>query len=646
MSRQILSLLFLYALLGASACSKPPADNEQLADSKQTDAVNTQVTEAEMGSDFELADTSSVGGQAYMKACASCHEQGLNKAPHRAMLLLMSAQSIHRAMTKGVMQQQAASLSNDEKVAVAEFLAGNRIVDLSESAEPLLCEGEAAEFDYVEPPVYAGWGLNLQSTHEISTELAGLDKSNVGKLKLKWAFAYPGAVRTRSQPGLAGGAMYVGSHGGTVYALSRETGCVRWSFDASSEVRHAIVISPWTAGDVSAQPMVYFGDLIGNLYALNAITGELKWRERPSEHPNATLTATPALHAGTLYVPISSLEVVPAREPDYECCNFRGSVIAYDSVTGERKWQTFTIPELPVAQQKNAAGTQNYGPSGAPVWNTPAIDLKRNQLTVGTGENYSSPASGESDAIIAMDLTTGKVNWVFQATAGDAWNTACGSDPGINCPVENGPDYDFGAGTLLAQDLTGREYVIGGQKSGWVHALSPKTGELIWQTRVGRGGVHAGVYFGMAAEGGRLFVPISDTPDGREYQEPPQPGMYALDLSTGDFLWKMPADNICRDDQQFCNPGYPQAITATPELVLAGSNDGHFRVFDADNGEILWDIDTAVEYETVSAGRATGGSFGGGAGPLAYEGQLILNSGYGFGGKMPGNALLVFEVEQ
>jgi polyvinyl alcohol dehydrogenase (cytochrome) len=150
----------------------------------------------------------------------------------------------------------------------------------------------------------------------------------------------------------------------------------------------------------------------------------------------------------------------------------------------------------------------------------------------------------------------------------------------------------------------------------------------------------------MAAEGGRLFVPISDTPDGREYQEPPRPGMYALDLSTGDFLWEMPADNICRDDQQFCNPGYPQAITATPELVLAGSNDGHFRVFDADNGEILWDIDTAVEYETVSAGRATGGSFGGGAGPLAYEGQLILNSGYGFGGKMPGNALLVFEVEQ
>ena len=638
MSRRFLSMVFLLTFLGLPACSEPPNDARQVGDPV------TQVTEAELSADFDMADTSSAGGQAYMRVCASCHEQGLNKAPHRAMLLLMSAQSIHRAMTMGVMQIQSASLLDDEKVAVAEFLAGNSMQDVF--AEPLACEGNANEFNYDEPPVFDGWGLTPGSTHAISTDLAGLDKSNIGSLKLKWAFAYPGAVRTRSQPGLAGGALYVGSHGGTVYAFDRDTGCVRWSFDASSEVRNAIVISPWTAGDKSASPMAYFGDLIGNLYALDAVTGDLKWRVRPSEHPNATLTATPSLHDGTLYVPISSLEVVPAKEPDYECCNFRGSVVAYDAKTGERKWQTFTIPEPPVAQEKNGAGTQNYGPSGAPIWNSPAIDSKRNQLTIGTGENYSSPASPESDAIIAIDLTSGKVNWVFQATAGDAWNVACGNDPGYNCPIEDGPDYDFGAGTLLAQDRAGRDYVIGGQKSGWVHALDPDTGKLVWQTKVGRGGIHAGVYFGMAAEGGRLYVPITDTPDGREYPEPARPGMYALDLGTGEFLWKAPAKNICREDQKFCNPGYPQAITATPELVLAGSNDGHFRVFDADNGEILWDIDTAIEYETVGGGRAFGGSFGGGGAPLAYQGELILNSGYGFAGKMPGNALLVFEVEQ
>ena len=285
------------------------------------------------------------------------------------------------------------------------------------------------------------------------------------------------------------------------------------------------------------------------------------------------------------------------------------------------------------------------GPSGAPIWNSPAIDIKRNQLTIGTGENYSSPASGESDAVIAFDLTTGDVNWVYQATVGDAWNVACGQEEDANCPVEDGPDFDFGAGTLLAQDIEGNEYVIGGQKSGVVHAIDPDTGKAVWKTKVGRGGIHAGVYFGMAADNGRLFVPISDTPDGREYPEAPRPGMYALDLRNGEYIWKSPAENICREDQPLCQPGYPAAITVMEEIVVAGSNDGHLRIFDAETGSILWDKDTAIEFDSLGGGKAKGGSFGGGAAPIAFEGQLIVNSGYGFAGKMPGNALLVFEVE-
>jgi polyvinyl alcohol dehydrogenase (cytochrome) len=148
----------------------------------------------------------------------------------------------------------------------------------------------------------------------------------------------------------------------------------------------------------------------------------------------------------------------------------------------------------------------------------------------------------------------------------------------------------------------------------------------------------------MAVQGDRLFVPISDTPDGREYAEDPRPGMYALDLRTGEYLWQAPSANICRDEQTFCQPGYAGAITATPDLVIAGSIDGHLRVFDAGTGEVLWDFDTAIEFNDVSGATARGGSFGGGAAPLAYKGQLIVNSGYGFALKMPGNALLVFET--
>jgi len=640
---QVMSVRFfayIFFVVHLTGFAKPP---DALAEATRLIDGNTDLDE-QLSKDFGLGDLSSPGGQLYEKACASCHEQGIDRAPQRAMLLLMSPESIYRAMTKGVMQPQAAALSEEERVSVSEFLARMKIGDLLANEAPN-CEGESNEFNFSEPPVFSGWGLDHAGTHAISTETAGLNKENIKQLKVKWAFAYPGALRARSQPALAGGAIYVGSHGGTVYAFDRDTGCVRWFYEASAEVRTGIVVSPWETGDVSARPMVFFGDLIGNQYALDAITGHIVWRQRPDEAPTATLTGTPTLHDGVLYVPVSSLEVVPAAEPDYECCHFRGSVVAYDSKTGEQKWQSFTIPDVPVKQGKNAVGTQNYGPSGAPIWSSPAIDIARSQLLVGTGENYSSPASGESDAIIAFDLETGATNWVFQATAGDAWNTACGQQEDANCPVEDGPDYDFGAGVIVAQDSDRRDYVLGGQKSGIVYAVDPESGKLIWQTKVGRGGVHAGVYFGIAAINGSVFVPISDTPDGREYPEARRPGMYALDVATGEFLWKGPSENVCREEQTICEPGYAGAITTTPELVIAGSIDGHLRIYDTTNGEILWDYDTAIEFDAVAGDTARGGAFGGGSAPLAYQGQLIVNSGYGFARKMPGNALLVFEVE-
>jgi len=380
MRTKTLSAISWLIVVGLVSCSKLEMDKIELP----FNSLETVVAE-ELSSDFTLADTSTPSGKIYTNTCASCHEQGLDRAPHRTMLLLMSPDSIYRALTRGVMQAQSAGLSDENKIAVAEFLGGGKMGDMTATPEPAQCKGGSKEFDYNEPPVFKGWGLTQASTHSIPADTAGLNKKNIASLKLKWVFSFPGALRTRSQPALAGGAIYVGSHGGTVYAFDRETGCARWTFDASAEVRTGIVISPWDTGDKTAEPIAYFGDLIGNLYAIDAITGELKWRARPDEHPNTTLTGTPSLHQGTLYVPVSSLEVVPAAEPDYECCHFRGSVVAYNALTGAQRWQGFTIAEEPSARTLNAAGTQNYGPSGAPVWNSPAIDIKRNQLTVGTG---------------------------------------------------------------------------------------------------------------------------------------------------------------------------------------------------------------------------------------------------------------------
>jgi polyvinyl alcohol dehydrogenase (cytochrome) len=581
------------------------------------------------------------GGKVYAARCASCHDKGLNRAPQKGMLALMTPESIDRALTEGVMKPQGSALSPQDRRNVAQFLARRPMG--AEPAPPLMCAAGASPFDFDEPPPFSGWGLTPRSDHAIPTEVAGLDRANVGRLKLKWALAFPNAIRARSQPALAGGAVFVGSHDGTVFALDRETGCARWTFHAGAEVRTGIVVSPWTAGDRGARPLVYFGDLVGNVHAVDAQSGKPVWKRKPDAHPNATITAAPVLHEGRLYVAVSSLEEGRASDPTYPCCLFRGSLVSYDARTGAKGWQTY-MTEPPTPRGVNAAGARRFGPSGVALWNSPSVDAARGRLYIATGDNYSSPTTGTSDAVVAFDMKTGKMAWVFQALENDAWNGACDSLDKTNCPEEDGPDYDFGAGTILARASDGRDYVLAGQKSGIAWALDAETGALAWKTKVGRGGVVAGIHFGIAAWGDALYVPVSDVPDGRSYDEPPRPGLYALDIRTGKFLWKAPARDVC-GGRPFCNPGYGGAITATPELVLAGSIDGHLRAYDAASGKVLWDFDTAREFRPVNGATARGGSMGGGAAPIAYRGMLIMNSGYGFVGAMDGNVLLAFEVE-
>jgi polyvinyl alcohol dehydrogenase (cytochrome) len=276
------------------------------------------------------------GAEIYGGSCGGCHEQGLNRAPQRFMISQMTPESIRRALTEGVMRGMAASanLNAADIDAVAQYVSGRPMG--ASIRPPLMCKPGASPFDYAEPPVFAGWGLSPGSTHTIPTRVAGIDRANVGKLTLKWTLAFPNALRARSQPTLAAGAIFVGSHDGTVFALDRATGCARWTFAAPAEVRTGIVVSPWRAGDKSARPLVFFGDLIGDVFALDAKTGDMVWKARPDPHANTTITAAPVFSDGVVYVPVSSLEEGRASNPAYACCTVRGSLVAYRATTGGR----------------------------------------------------------------------------------------------------------------------------------------------------------------------------------------------------------------------------------------------------------------------------------------------------------------------
>ncbi|MEM7612787.1 MAG: PQQ-binding-like beta-propeller repeat protein [Pseudomonadota bacterium] len=636
-----LSLIFLLAFC-LSACSQESAPAAAVADQAAAEASVIESTDEFRAVAADLGPRDQMPGKPlYEQACASCHAGGVAKAPHITFLEMMSPQAILAAMNEGIMMPQAAALSPEQRKHVAEYI----------TQQP--ADGDAAALAYapacaadktldIDKGIHkTGWGHDTNRFSEAS--VAGLSADDAPNLELRWAYAFPGALRARSQPSVAFGAIYVGSHDGSVYALDLETGCAHWRWQASAEVRTGIVL---TEGNDSQPPVAMFGDLLARLYAVNALTGELLWSFKIDEHPSATLTATPAVHDGTLYVNVSALEVTAAADPSYPCCTFRGKTVAVDVQTGDVGWTHYSIPEVPVEVARTRLDTPIIAPSGAPIWASPTVDVERGRIYVGTGENYSSPADGNSDAVIAIDLATGERVWQRQTFSGDAWNVACMMADNPNCPEENGPDLDHGSAILLVDAGNGRQVLAAGLKDGSVIALDPDdNGKLLWQSKVGRGSIQGGVHFGMAADGDTIYVPINDMNDTRNGDvlsaEDARPGMHALQAATGKLLWSHVQENVCPASLPFCDPGISAPVTAFPGAVVAGHLDGFIRIYAKQDGELLWEYDTKMPVMGINGLQARGGGMSG-AGPMVADGYLISNSGYGLYFHEPGNMLAVF----
>ena len=389
---------------------------------------------------------------------------------------------------------------------------------------------------------------------------------------------------------------------------------------------------------------MYFGDAHAQLYALDAATGALRWKVKVDGHGDAMVTGAVALHGGRLYAGVSSLEEGSAVIPSYECCTFRGSVVALDAATGRQLWKTFTISEAARPTTKNSSGTQLWGPSGSGVWSTPALEPDRNRLYITTGDNYSNPATGDSDAIMALALDTGRILWTRQALAGDAWNVGCLESGGAGrakCPEGAGPDHDFGSSPVLTTLSGGRRVLLAGQKSGMLHALNPDTGEFIWQTRVGEGGVLGGIEWGFATDGPTAYVSLSNAFEKKPGEAG---GLVAIDIADGRPRWSAPPPADTCGTRAGCNTGQPAAVTAMPGIVFSGSLDGHLRGYEAETGQVILDVDTAGEFTTANGVAARGGSLNG-PGATVAGGMVFVSSGYGSLGFMAGNVLLAFSVD-
>ncbi len=489
-------------------------------------------------------------------------------------------------------------------------------------ADPLFAQTCPAR-DLSSSPAWNGWGVDASNTRFQPAKDAQLPADQVPRLKLKWVFGFPGVKSVLGQPSVAGGRVFLGVDTGLVYALDAATGCVYWTFQAEAGVRTAITIAP---------PAVFFGDIKANVYAVDASTGALLWKVRVDDHATARITGSPKVFEGRLYVPVASGEEGAGVNPQYPCCSFRGSVVALEAATGRQTWKTYTIADAPKLTGKNSNGVERWAPAGGGVWNSPTIDPMRRALYVGTGDAYTEPAPKTTDAILAMDLDSGKILWSVQDTENDAWLVGCaGANRPENCPKELGPDHDFGSSPILKTLSSGRRILVAGQKSGNVWAHDPdQKGAVVWRTALVSNTTEFGgkIVWGGAADEQNAYFGLGTG------------GVAAVQLRDGERKWFTPLQPLPALAQ---HPGQDGPVTAVPGVVFSGGWDGVLRALSASDGHLLWEYNTVQEFKTVNGVAAKGGSMGA-AGPTVAGGMLFAGSGYiGVRNGIPGNVLLVFQ---
>ena len=605
--------------------------------------------------------THSNGESVFAARCKMCHDPAVERAPSRPELAFRTPADIVAALTTGVMAPMAKGLSRPEIEAVALFLAPGQQLGAAAGADPLCTVNGPIRASASDWPAL---GSDENSTRFQAHP--GLRAADVPRLKVKWAFSMPGGA----QPIVIGDWLFITNRGGKFYALDAKTGCVHWAVeDAASRttpvvIRSSISPSGWAT-------FVGVGKRV--VRAFDAQSGKEIWHsESLEDHLASSITGTPVASGNQLFVPLSSGEEVVAMQPNYSCCSFRGSLVALDLTTGQKQWQTYMITEPLRPTRKNANGVQMQGPAGAPVWASPTIDAKRGLVYVVTGDSYTDATTDGDDAVVAIEMKTGKVRWRNQVTTNDNYIVGCSGPAKVaNCPAPTGPDFDFGATPILFKHGA-KQILVAGQKSGIVYGVDPDSGKTLWKTAVGAGSPLGGIEWGIGADPKFVFVPNSDigqifteiavaagvaspSPEG---SSPGKPGLFALDPFTGKIIWNTPApaapchyagDRSKDFAKGACVRAQSAAPGVMPGIVFSGTLDGWFRAYDVSSGKIVWEFSsTAQTYSTVNGNAAQPGGGIDGMGPTIAGGMVYTMSGFNGAARTGSNGvnvLLAFSVD-
>ena len=596
------------------------------------------------------------GEAVYKTRCAACHDNSeATKAPSPETMARLTPGHITNALMTGIMIPQAVGLSSKEVSDVSNYLAKGGGQDDSWTTA-MRCPASRATPKLDAAPTVATFGFDTNNTRRLDPTKVGLSGKDVTSLELAWTIAFPNAITMRSQAAVVGSSMFVpvGESNNRLFAFDisdNQKPCIQWIYEGEQTLRTSAGFGTRQDG----KKVVMVGDMGGFVHMIDATNGKELWSEHMGLFEKSISTGTPVLVGDKVIAPSSQYEIMLAAQDAYECCKIHGGVVALDAMTGKRVWEGHTMEQANPMKDRGD-GQMLWGPAGAPVWNSPSIDLKRQQIYVGTGEANAAPAHKNTNAIMAFSLKDGSIKWSHQATPDDVFNVGCGPKGGPkNCSADTVfRDVDFGASTIIAKAPNGTELVLAGQKSGTVWAMNPDTGAVVWRRDIGTGGPNGGIHWGIAVDDTHVYAPISypgRSIPGQDVDPTLKPGLYAVNLNDGSIDWKFEVAPDCTDARKKfvprCNSlfGLSGAPTVIGDHIITGGLDGRVYMVEKKTGKLVWTYDTARDFETLNGVKGNGGSVDN-ASIVAANGLVIMNSGYGLFGQGAGNVMIAFKPKQ
>lgn len=419
------------------------------------------------------------------------------------------------------------------------------------------------------------WRLPNKDLQNHRVADSAITAANVGELQVAWTKDVTATTRYgsfASMPVIAGGTVYLQDLGSNVTAVDQKTGETKWT-----KTYDEPVIGP---NGVNLQGNTLYGVTASSVFALNAADGTEIWRVKPVT--GAPITGAPAVHGGHVYAGT----ITRAGG---------GLVVALDQKTGATAWTFNTLKDPSVIPAANPAGG---------IWNTPLIDPK-GDVYFGTGNAYTTPRQLlehptpllYTNSLLKLGARNGALRWYFQAVPNDFY------------------DWDLQLSPMWIPGK--RPMIVTAGKMGYIYAIDPSSGRLIWKIPVGdhngrdtdsrralqnpgsvtitppitiEPGVYGGVETNMAYKDGVVYAAISNLATTLSDLDKNYGGatgtfdftgnegeMVAIDVATGRVLWTTSLPTMALG-----------AATISNDLVFTTTFDGTVLALSRKDGSIVW----------------------------------------------------------